>query len=101
MQVWSVGLTQKCGKIPLFKQFPDSSFRYFNNGLELITALREHTAGRLAIFLNLHLPVLDGLGVIRLLQQEGLIDRHQFILSAPALHHDDRRQLEAWQVQLV
>ena len=101
MQVWSVGLSahslHACG----VNEFSNSTFRYFANGLELITALRENTLGRLAILLTLRLPVLDGLGVIRLLQQEGWIDQHHFILTAPTLPESERLQLETWNVQVV
>jgi len=100
MQLWSVGLRDDITGLH-HNGRTASLFRHFNNGLELIIALREHAAGRLAILLTLRLPILDGLGIIRLLQQEGMIDRHHFILAAPDLSAVEQQFLDQWQVETV
>lgn len=101
MQVWSVGFAENALHKSGLKKFSALTVRYFNNGIELITALRENTLGRLSIFLNIQLPIIDGLGIIRLLHQEGLIDQHEFILSAPTLSEADMQLLKTWQVEIV
>lgn len=101
MHIWSVGVEREA--LPGTSVHEDSTcyFRYFSNGLDMITALRENTLGTLCILLKLRLPVVDGLGIIRLLQQEGWIDKHHFILAAAELPAQEKQQLDAWQVQVL
>ncbi len=102
MHIWSVGVEREALPGTSVRQHSACYFRYFSNGLDMITALRENTLGTLCILLNSGCLLLTDSGLSAFCNRRaGSINIILFspLPSYPPLKK--KKQLDKWQVQVL